>query len=381
MFVDSIGVLSKLFKFDISKVEKGVSMYLQGSNLFSFSGVSFKISKKLLEYSKAHILPDDKKTTFDYKFSLFFYSTVSGDWVEELEYEDEVVKERVKMGELWLAIVYLIWTGISRIEKGEFALVRKCVNRLRGIGEVYDHDFARARKCNVNARLLLKSRELSEALLEVEKGISFSGMAGQNLNFLNFAGIKANIQILQGDIAGAEKSLAQAKEIISQETRITPWQISSFHLSQFLYDIYHLEKSIEEGDQSKTKELRKKAQNSGKTAKKTAAKYAPNQTETFRLMGIYYWLLGKQKKSFTWLNKSMKVGGQLGARPEFARTCMEMGKRLLAKKDKSPQENKTRAERYFKRAGESFRKMNLEQDLKELENIISGMKNRKLVTF
>jgi serine/threonine protein kinase/tetratricopeptide (TPR) repeat protein len=380
MFVDSIGLVRKLNKLDIAKVEKGVSIYIQGCTLFAFSGVSFKISKKFLEYSKAYIRPDDRKTAVDYKFARLMYSTLSGDWPKgdrELEYEDEVVNDSLKMGELWSAIVYLIWTGIPQIEKGNFALVQKCVNRLQEIGEVYDHDFARARKSLILTRQLLKCRRLPEALQEAEEGISFSSSVGQNLNLLNFTGIKANIQILQGDMDGAEKSLDRAREIISQETRITPWIICSFHLSQFLYDIYHLKKSIEEGDRSKIKELRKKAHNSGKAAVKISAKYTPNRTETFRLMGVYYWLLGKQKKSSSWFKKSLKIGIQLDARPELARTCMEIGKRMLEKKGKISQSTRARAEKYFEKARELCQKMKLERDLEELDKIACGMESKK----
>jgi len=377
MFVDSIGLLRKLNKLDTSKVAKGVSMYIQGCTLFAFSGVSFKIAKKFLEYSKQYIPSGDRKTFIDYKFSRLMYSTLSGDGVKELEFEEEVVNDSVKMGELWSAIVYLIWAGILQIERGNFTLVQTCVDKLQEIGEVYDHDFARARKCLIRTRQLLKCRKLPEALQEAEEGISFSSSVGQNLNLLNFTGIKANIQILQGDIAGAEKSLTQAREIISQETRITPWLISPFHLSQFLYDIYHLEKSIASGDQSKINELRKKAHNSGKAAVKISAKYTPNRTETLRLMGVYYWLLGKQKKASSWFKKSLKVGIQLGARPELARTCMEIGKRMLEKKGKVPQSSHVRAKKYFEKARELCQKMKLEQDLEELNSIMSGVESKK----
>jgi hypothetical protein len=244
---------------------------------------------------------------------------------------------------------------------------------LQEIGEVYDHDLARLRRCFVSAGQLLKCRILSRSLQEVEAGISLSGSAGQNLSLLNFKGIKANIQVLQEDIAGAEKSLMEARELISRETRITPRHIGSFHLSQFLFDIYILEKSIQAGDKIKIKELRRKAHRSGTAAVKTAVKFAPNRTETFRLIGVYYWLIGKQKKALIWWNKSIKVGEQLGARPELARTYMEAGKRLPEQKSKYEQLNGIPAKEYLEKARALFQEMELEWDLEQLDKITGDL--------
>lgn len=375
MFVHSVGLLRKLNNLDISKVAKGVSMYIQGSTLFSYSGVSFKISRKLLEHSWKYIHTNDRRIYIDYKFSLLLYAVVSGNWAEgsrELEFEEKVYKDSMKMGEVWSAIVYLVWTGLLQIERGKFARVRACVEKLQKIGDHYNHDFAWSRSCMVASRLLLKCRELEAALREVEGGISFPGSVGGNLNLLNFTGTKANIQLLLGDIQGAAQSLERAREIVSKETRAAPFQISSFHLSQFLYDIYLLEKSIGANDRPKIKEFRKKAYLSGKTAVKTADKYAPNQTETYRLLGVYYWLLGKRIKALTWFRKSMRKGDQLGAWPEYARTCMEIGKRLLEGDKRTDKPHRwviTQAKKYLEKARELFQEMELHQDLQELNRL------------
>ncbi len=227
-------------------------------------------------------------------------------------------------------------------------------------------------------------RELEEALREAEAGISFPGSVGGNPNLLNFIGTKANIQLLLGDIQGAAQSLDRARDIVSKETSVAPFQISSFHLSQFLYDIYLLEKSINANDRSKIKEFRKKAYFSGKTAVKTADKYAPNQTETYRLLGIYYWLLGKRLKALTWFRKSLRKGEQHGARPEYARTCMEMGKRLLEREKRAYRPHRwviAQAERYLEKARELFREMDLYQDLEELNRLSNQLNTQKKPFF
>ncbi|MFX0136404.1 MAG: adenylate/guanylate cyclase domain-containing protein, partial [Candidatus Hodarchaeota archaeon] len=371
MFVDSVGLLRKLNKIELSEVSKGASMYIQGSTLFSASGISFKISKMLLNYPKDYISSGGLKSVIDYKFGQLMHGLLSGNWTKELDYDEDLVDNCVKMGEQWTALVYLVWSGILQVEKGNFKGAQLCVDKLYGIGEVYDLDYARARKCIVSTRQLLKFRRLSEALQEVEAGISLSSSVGQNLTLLNFTGIKANIQILLRDITGAQESLLKAKEFVSQETRIIPWYISSYHLSQFLFEICNIEENTKAIDKTEIKQLRKKAYHIGKAAVKTAMKYAPNRTETFRLMGLYYWLIGKQKKALAWWEKSIKVGEHLGARPELARTYMEVGKRLLEKKSKFQQLNDIQAEEYLEKARILFQEMELEWDLEELCKIKS----------
>lgn len=328
MFVDSVGLLRKLNKLDITRVKKGASMYIQGSTLFSFSGVSFKISKKLLEYPQEYIASGERRAFIDYKFGQLLHGILSGDWSEELVYNDEVVEGLLKLGELWTAIVYLLWNGKFLIERGKFAGAQENVDKLLEIGEVYDNDFARARSHTLYTRILLKTRQISEALSSVEAAIFFAGGIGENLVLLNSAGIKANIQLLQGDMAGAEKSLSQAEDIAAQEPRIAPWHISSYHLSRFLADIHNLEENLLAFDKAKVADFQKKARKSGQQAVKTAAKYAPNQVETFRLMGIYYWLTGKPKAALKWWQQSINTGERLNALPELARTYLEVGKKL-----------------------------------------------------
>ncbi len=191
----------------------------------------------------------------------------------------------------------------------------------------------------------------------------------RKLNNLDISKVAKGVSMY---IRGAAQSLERARAIVSKETRAAPFQISSFHLSQFLYDIYLLEKSIGANDRPKIKEFRKKAYLSGKTAVKTADKYAPNQTETYRLLGVYYWLLGKRTKALTWFRKSLIKGEQLGAWPEYARTCMEMGKRLLEGEKRTDKLHRwviTQAKKYLEKARELFQEMVLYQDLQELNRL------------
>ncbi|MCI0470456.1 MAG: protein kinase [Candidatus Aminicenantes bacterium] len=329
MFVDSVGILRKLNKIDISRVTKGASMYIQGCTLFSFSGVSFKIAKKLLEYPREYIASGGRRAFIDYKFGRLLHGVLSGQWSDDLAYNDEVVEGFLKIGEIWSAAVYLLWNGEFHVERGDFDTAQKNVDKMQEIGEIYDNDFARSRGNTLHAGLLLKTRKLKQALPYAQAALSFSGSIGENLTLLNSVGIMANIQVLLGDMPGAEKSLLQAEEIAARESRIAPWHLSSYHLSRFLFDIYKLEENILAGDREKIADSRKKAHKSGQLALKTSAKYALNQVETLRLMGNLCHLTKKNKKAWQWWQKSIAAGERLNALPELARTYLEVGNKSL----------------------------------------------------
>jgi hypothetical protein len=97
----------------------------------------------------------------------------------------------------------------------------------------------------------------------------------------------------------------------------------------------------------------------------------------FKLLGVYYWLTGKQKKALAWWNKSITIGQHLGARLELARTYMEIGTRLIEKKSKFKQLNQIQAGEYLEKARALFKQMELEWDLQELEKISSQAEERR----
>ncbi len=368
-FVDTIGGLKRITKFDITKVNNGILFFSEGSGLFCFSGISFKISRKMLDYKKDSINKSDLQTVFFYKLFALVHDFLSGNWDREVEYDETLINHSLKMGDFFKTTSYLLFSCLLEIEKGNFSHAQKCIDKLYKIGEIYESDFARARKYFLTTKLLFKCRRLNDALNGADEGISFLNRIGQYLYVLDISGIKANIQFLLNDIRGMENSLLRVKEFGFYEKNVFPYYINNLLISQFLFDLFKLEESINYNDKSKISQFRKKAYNSGKAVIKNTMKYAPNKTEAFKLMGIYYWLIRKQDKAFKWLNKSIKVGEQLNALPELARTYMEVGKRLLEKKSKFRELNGIKAEEFLEKAEALFKKMNLEWDLDRLNKI------------
>jgi hypothetical protein len=89
-------------------------------------------------------------------------------------------------------------------------------------------------------------------------------------------------------------------------------------------------------------------------------------------MGLYYWLIGKQKKAIGSWENGIKEAERLGARVECARIYMEIGRRCREMKTKNLKINGIGPDEYLKRARILFEEMGLQQDLDQLDKIIDS---------
>ena len=203
--------------------------------------------------------------------------------------------------------------------------------------------------------------------------IVFSGRHSTELYQQIFFSWKAEAQILLNDIEGAQKSLFQAKRIIDQHKFLAPIFMISYCIAQFMMDIYSLKETIiSNKDRKNLSKLKKMAHQSGKRALNNSKKFALNCVKTLRLMGEYYWLIGKQKKAIKWWDRAIKKGEALGARPDLSRTYFEVGKRLMEPASKYKELNGITAEEYLNKAKTLFIEMDLQWDLDELDEVMAA---------
>ena len=130
-----------------------------------------------------------------------------------------------------------------------------------------------------------------------------------------------------------------------------------------------MEKAKKSDSKTKYVEHRKKALKSCKKLLKLTRKVAQQRTEAYKLMGVFYWLIKKQKKALKWWNKSIKEGERLYARLALSRTYFEVGKRMFETQSKYKTLNGITAEEYIDKARNMFEEMDLQWDLDELAKL------------
>lgn len=370
-FIETLRLLKKVNKFDVTKIENGVSMYTGASALFSWTGISFKLSRKALEYAKKLVKKNNSKELLYYNLFDLIYNFFTGNWCDVHEYDEKLLDDNLGTGQFWQVSTYILFHDLIKVYKGEFRETEKFRNRMSQIWDAYENEIAGEYLLSMKARVLMRSRKLHDALIEANAVISFLSQTGRDMSILYNLGIKAIVQIYLQNIGGAKESLLQAKGLGLKQESVPQYYFSSYLIGQFLLDLYFLNEAVLSNDKMHVLEYRKKAFRSGKNAIKNSKKYKPDKIEVFRLMGYYYWLTGKQKKALKWWNSSIKEGERLGTKADLARTYMEVGRRLLEEKSKFNDLNGIAAEIYLEKARKLFEEMDLQWDLDELDRVIT----------
>jgi len=368
-FAEGIGIIKESLGFDLRKIENGYPLLLTGSAFFSYTGFSFGISNRFLEYAENGIDKKDLKELLFLNVCKLIHNCYSGNWDYFQDYDEILLYQNLKIGYLWEVIAYIIFHCIVKLEQGDFKAAYPLIEKLSKIADSYEYEPARAHKLARETQFLIQCRKLYEAQKSAEEYISVANKIGSDPLRLTSLGYKAQIQILLKDLTGAEKSLKQLEEHYRKHAFVPPIYAVQYLVARFSIDIELLEESLRSNNKSTFSKYRQNARKSGKNVLINSKKYAPSRSTVFRLTGIFYWLINKQNKAVKFWQRAISEGERLGAHPDLARTYMEIGKRFLENKSKFKELNGIRVEEYLEKAREMFQAMDLQWDLDALEKI------------
>ena len=364
-FQVAMATLRLTTKFDIFSIPKASRYWVAASSEFSVGGISFSLSNRMLQI--AHRLRDTED--FGERMHSTFIHHCQGVWGKIKELDEDLMNSSLRIGNCYDTSMYLWAYGLVKGEQGEFGLLMVTIDRLYEIGETYDYDLARIHARLLKAFYLVKAQAAKEALAEAERGISESREKSTELHELMFLGFKAEAHQLAGD-GKAFDSLSQASKIYERQPSVVmPIFVTPFMVADFFVGVEQLKHTIRSETSSELALLRKNAYEAGKAAVRNSHKYAPYRTKILRLMGLYYWLIEKQDKAVKWWRRAIEEGKRLNARPDLARTYMEIGKRFLEEKSKYKELNGINVDKYVHMAKELFVEMDLQWDLDELEKL------------
>jgi hypothetical protein len=373
-FMSSMAFARRSIKTATLTLPDGSNMWTGLSSSFSAGGLSFFLSNRMLEVGQRLKAAESIGGRIQYAtFSTMNYH-VQGTWDKIKVLDEDLLDASLKMGDLWSSPVFLWFSGLVREEQGDFSELRRTIRVLFEIGEAYDSSLHTIFALHLKADFLVKTRA-REALAEAEQVLLYSREKSTEIHVLMNLSLKAEALILFNDHEGAEESLSQAKAYYGKQKLLMPLFAAPYLAVRFLADIHQLEMTIRSENSSNLAHFRKQAYQAGKAAVRNSKRYAPYRTKIFRLMGLYYWLVGEQGKALTWWTRTIREGERLGARPDLARTYFEVGKRLLEPHSKYKELNGISAKEYLDKAEKLFREMDLEWDLEQLERLRVGRLN------
>jgi len=313
---------------DLRTVEEASANYAGFAVLFAYSGVSFGISRRVLRLAESLLRPDSTRDVFVLRAMRFVYDFLEGNWGDACAIDEALVEQALRNGQLWEANSYLGLDCERRMRRGEFAAARRRIDLLAQLSEAYGYSFAQSTEYSTRAFVLLEERRLPEARAAIER---YYASRDEEVLKLLALGTRAKIEILDGDRDAAAVSLAKAGDLRRRLGRAQiPYHVSAYLMSKLLFDVTALEECASGGRRGDIRRLGRQARASARRALAIAARVARERTEAYRLAGRLWWALGRHERALAWWGRSITEGERLGARPEVARTCVDVAHRLEA---------------------------------------------------
>ena len=352
----------KKFPQDLTKVQESVGRLALYSTVLCWPAISFRLSRKILEFAKNKQNLGHTKSFLYFVFARLVHDFFTGNWQEIAEFDEPLVERSLKIGEFFFTTNYLAFLCHIKIQQGNVARARELIDKVEEISLVFEHDYARTQKYYLKAMWLLKQNMLEEALKEAEEGISFAQKTGYIPQLFSLKAFKAQTQVLLGDNQGAEETLEGLDKIRSEEN-VVPLYLNYNLRSWFLLDLFRMEKARQSGSRADLARAQKKALKSGKKMIRTSRKLASERTENFKWMGLCYWLAGKQKRAVKWWEKSFKEGKNLEAALELAKAYSVAGRKLSEKGSQYKEILGVNSQEYLQMANSLIKELSLHEDL------------------
>jgi hypothetical protein len=219
-------------------------MYVSCAGLFAYSGISFAISRRMLEIAKTLVREGSITDLFAYRTCEFYHHYLKGHWEEQYAVDDDLVEQNLRYGQLWEVNNYLGLECDRRLRRGDFRAARRILAKLAEIDDVYGYGFARSNHDGMTAILLLEERDLKHALRAAEQ--YHEGRHEDALRVLGL-GMIGKAQILLGERERGSASLAKAADIDARSGQVSPWHQSTYRVAQLLHDLTAFEEAVPGG--------------------------------------------------------------------------------------------------------------------------------------
>jgi len=380
----TMSLLKRLVKLDLGMLENatGAGLFAASSTIFSWSGISEKLSRKILEFVKDKIDMNNPKSVLYYKVALLNYNCMFGDRKYNVELDEELIKRNITNGEFMLLMSYFYWLSELYISNGDFEKAFIIENKIPALYNDYNNIFANVGKFHIRTYLLMKTRKLEEGIKEAEHGIQFNSKRKEFTLWLFYLySLKSRIEIFNGDLEAASLSLNNAY-LIFKVAKTAPSVLSEYLLGKFNLNLFLLEKAIAHANKNIIKKQTSKANYYGRQALNVSDKCSMVKSETLKLLGVYYWLIKKPLLAVNCWNKAITTAELLNDTIELSRVYFEIGKRFSEKPttlDHKKLINKSlyllknkiglTPEDCLEKAEDMFRKMNLQWDLCQVKKI------------
>jgi class 3 adenylate cyclase/tetratricopeptide (TPR) repeat protein len=363
---DAMYMVGRLTTVDPRTIDEAFAEWAGVALLFSYSGFSFDLSRRILAIIHSLVRDDRPADFFTYNLMGFMCDYFEGVWDRPPGVSDELTEQVLRTGHFWHVDTFLGMDAYKQVDRGDWEAAHHRLRKITEIAKTYGYSFAETNQMAIPIFEAVAKRDLQRALVDLE---AYLDRPEEALNLIGL-GNQAKVLTLLGRREEAGQALEKADRLVARMGQTTPFHSGWFRAAKLLFDVAELEAAAGRDDRRRAAAIRKRAAQNARLALRTASVLALIRTEVYRLVGTLHWLSGHKRKSVRWWEKSLATGEQLGARPELARTHAEIARRL-AGKDTPVVGGKTSAE-HAQAARDAFAALGLARDLAELEALFPG---------
>jgi len=357
-FIYVLETINYLLRFDIGSVENGISVFSSCSSIFSWSGRSFRISEKMLNYCQKYLSNSDIMSIFPYETMKLSHDYFKGQW--SITYKKELVSRfLLKGGYRYEVLVYIALSCYIYIEKADHETVSIIMDQLEKISDTYENDVIRACQYELHLKYLLKSTRFHEIKSIEKRVLTFASETKFVVKRIFLYLIFIRLYMVFHDVDKAEALLNQAEELAVNQKCLHSCYLSYYHATRLFFYVKKLENAVLHNNKTEIRLLKSKVSEINKKAIRISKRIVSDKTEILRLSGVYYWLIGKYSNALQLWKLSMECGENMGATIELANTCKEIGKRLSKNKSRYKALNGLIPAEYLKKSSRLFHKLNI----------------------
>ena len=355
MFFELVNLLRLQIKYQLQPTD-GYASYAYASGIFSYSGLSFALSRKFMQRANKYAGSGQLGSMLKDSEHELMLKFLSGDWKNIADINEKYVEEKLRTGDVYSATLAISWAVYVANSTGQFDRSLELIHKQEEIGDAFDFGYARMFSSSFTLDRNLARRDLRATIKVADQTVNLIEQLGFPTWLLGILGKKAKAQILLGDFDGAKKSLERAGEVMARigKGKLAPMLTIYYLTYTFWYYVDLLEKRLSSNgvrySDNDLEGLARKALKAGQEAMKVSKKVAEIRSEACLLMGKYLWLTGNQRRALKCWETGVRAGQELGAMADAGRIYREVGTRLLESKSQfrnfdgfSPQECLTKA--------------------------------------
>jgi tetratricopeptide (TPR) repeat protein len=355
-----------LSQYQLLKSINGLSVFVESAALYMWTGISFDVSNKMLEYAQSGNADQDPVSRATYRFSLKMHDFMTGKWEEDSDYQ-ELYKLTMDLGQFWPLAIYLVYTAMVNVELGKIDAFQDGIQKLNELAESFDNSHAKAQMYRIIVPGYFRFRKMDLCQNFFEEAIDYTSKTGHSAMLLVIYSAISQFYTLQGELAKARKAFAEAEKLIDRNKIITIYYCP-YLLAKTKLEFSEL-KEMPAGSLKYKSQLKSVLKSAEKLISKSK-KMKGSLAESYLLKAEIYQFRQKHAQAFRYYQLAIATGVKYNGRLDLSRAYFETGKFLSDPKTKYKELNGKPAGYYLEKARSMFEEMDLKWDMEEYRKFV-----------